>query len=550
GTCLCLTAIVLVSLSIVGKNNNAPAVVSRQARSTAQDNETELIDYQNHTSLRLQAARLGPGEQGRPYTYSSYDRRVKLSGYQSYGYNGHVSSKISVDRAIPDTRHSRCASMRYPRSLPSVSVVITYHNEHWSALLRTLRALSSRTPPALLAEIILVDDSSDEGDVAGKLSRYREDLPPLRLTRLRQRAGPLVARTLAARLASAPVLVFLDSHCEPNANWLPPLLERLLQSKHTVACPLVDSIDHGTFEYRTQRGGPRRGAFDWNLDYKRLPLPSTQPQYLPYSTAVLGGVFAVWREYFEKIGGYDPGLEVMGGENLALSFKVWMCGGRIEEVPCSRVGHVFKKFLPYTIQPISGSGSVILQNLKRVAETWMDDYAEVVYRLKPALRAAHSSNVPSERVALQGLSCHNFSWYLSEVAPEVTEYFPIVEPPAIASGKIRNVGARRCLSASASGITLQRCKRGLVSEQNITLSWRGELRGSLGGCLDATHPGARVKTLTCHGERGNQLWRYKQEKQQVYHPASNSCLVAEGDGQTQLLVQMCDLDSTSQQWVL
>uniref|UniRef100_A0A8C4WVD6 Ricin B lectin domain-containing protein n=1 Tax=Eptatretus burgeri TaxID=7764 RepID=A0A8C4WVD6_EPTBU len=333
--------------------------------------------------------------------------------------------------------------------------------------------------------------------------------------------GPPCGPYLGCPAASAPILVFLDSHCEPNANWLPPLLERLQQSKQMVACPLLDSIDHGTFEYRTQRGGPRKGAFDWNLDYKRLPLPSTQPQYLPYSTAVLGGVFAVWREYFEKIGGYDPGLEVMGGENLALSFKVWMCGGRIEEVPCSRVGHVFKKFLPYTIQPVSGSGSVILQNLKRVAETWMDDYAEVVYRFKPALRAAHSSNVPSERIALQGLSCHNFSWYLSEVAPEVTEYFPIVEPPALTSGK-----------------------------QNITFSWRGELRGSLGGCLDATHPGARVKTLPCHGERGNQLWRYKQEKQQVYHPASNSCLVAEGDGQTELSVQICDLDLTNQQWVL
>nr|KAF6480107.1 polypeptide N-acetylgalactosaminyltransferase 10 [Molossus molossus] len=149
--------------------------------------------------------------------------------------------------------------------------------------------------------------------------------PSVRILRTKKREGLIRTRMLGASAAIGDVITFLDSHCEANVNWLPPLLDRIARNRKTIVCPMIDVIDHDDFRYETQAGDAMRGAFDWEMYYKRIPIPPELQKADPSdpfeSPVMAGGLFAVDRKWFWVLGGYDPGLEIWGGEQYEISFK-------------------------------------------------------------------------------------------------------------------------------------------------------------------------------------------------------------------------------------
>lgn len=58
-------------------------------------------------------------------------------------------------------------------------------------------------------------------------------------------------------------------------------------------------------------------------------------------------------------------LQIWNGENYELSFKLWLCGGQLLEVPCSRVGHIWRHKIAYRAE---ATFDFVAHNFKRIAE--------------------------------------------------------------------------------------------------------------------------------------------------------------------------------------
>ena len=60
---------------------------------------------------------------------------------------------------------------------------------------------------------------------------------------------------------------------------------------------------------------------------------------------------------------------------------MWQCGGELEIIPCSHVGHVFRDKSPNSFP--GGVAKIVNKNAARVAEVWMDRWKDFFYEMNP-----------------------------------------------------------------------------------------------------------------------------------------------------------------------
>ncbi|XP_023340384.1 polypeptide N-acetylgalactosaminyltransferase 5 isoform X2 [Eurytemora carolleeae] len=343
----------------------------------------ENLEEQEKALKLFEADQLLPGDLGTGVLLKEMNSDEKLKRdlmFIDHAFDEYISEIISLNRTLPDRRDPWCyRNEEYLNSLDKLkptAIIICFCNEAWSTLIRSIFSVLNRSPEHLIDEIILVDDASTLEHLGTKLDEFIKDIPKIKIVRLSERQGLMRSRLAGVRASTADVLTFLDSHIEATEGWLEPLLLQVDKDPKTVASPVIEAIDEKTFQYKFVHHD-LTGVFNWKMEFdwahisEKINGSRTHP-WSPYSTPVMaGGLFTINKNWFQRIGLYDEGMEIWGGENLELSFRQWMCGGRIEIVPCSRVGHVYRTYSPY---PWRSDINVLVWNPIRVAEVWMDQY--------------------------------------------------------------------------------------------------------------------------------------------------------------------------------
>ncbi|TPP62263.1 Polypeptide N-acetylgalactosaminyltransferase [Fasciola gigantica] len=338
--------------------------------------------------------------------------------------------------------------------LPKVSIVIVFHNEEPANLLGTVFSIWNTTSSNLIKEIILVDDFSDSLDAYNLIRRHDKQ----KIIRNPERFGLIKSRMVGARAATADVLVFLDSHVTCTTYWLEPLLVRLVSSRmrtnltgvsgeqnkaddtgHKSERLVVSPIVYDTSVYGDINRSLYLGGFTWNLtfrwEYPPTDTLTTKSHFDPQSTpAISGGIYATWRDSFFQLGGYDEQMQIWGAENIELSLRTWMCHGRLEIIPCSRVGHLFRDKHPYSFP--DGIEHTVVRNRKRVALVWfthsderattgihtsLQSYLSRFYAASPTALQVESGPIGNRIDLAKQLKCHSFDWYLKTVYPKLLD---------------------------------------------------------------------------------------------------------------------------------
>ena len=64
-------------------------------------------------------------------------------------------------------------------------------------------------------------------------------------------------------------------------------------------------------------------------------------------------------------------------------------------------------------------------NFVRVIETWWDEYKHYFYEKRPEWAHVDPGDLTAVRAIREKLKCKPFSWFMKEIAYDVTKYYPL-----------------------------------------------------------------------------------------------------------------------------
>ncbi|XP_016959224.2 putative inactive polypeptide N-acetylgalactosaminyltransferase 11 [Drosophila biarmipes] len=465
--------------------------------------------------------------------------------YGRYQYNAWLSERIPLKRTLQDYREEECVNVTYSSEKKvTVSIIIAYQLEHPHTLLRTIHSVVEQTSSYEDTEIILIHDGLADRDVFDYISHK---LPMVIQLEAETIMGLIQARLIGARIANGDILVFLSAHMEVTTGWLPPLLEPILLHNQTVTEPIMDAISRETFAYQ-KLTEPEQLAFNWQLEHTFIPLDQISGNNFPkpYATSQLDGrVFAIDRNWFWHLGGWDEGLQDNGGDALELSLKTWQCGGSILTVPCSRVGIIYKRDeIEAQMAPNKNPNLRVRKNFKRVVDVWFDEFKLHFYRYNPRLGNLTAESLDKPRDLRRRLNCKSFGWYRSQIAPLLRNHFLHAGLSNLGVGQIMPfVAPEYCLSIKGRFLIMRKCNSTNFEDWTLTSHCQLKL-GQM--CLHVDSKN-NVNVVGCTKKVPKNLWQYSYQHRS-FVSNGNHCLQIDVT-KVGLKVNTCDSDLAEQRWM-
>lgn len=208
---------------------------------------------------------------------------------------------------------------------PLISVVVlNYNGAKW--LERCLSSLREQTIFKRI-EVILADNKSTEGsDVLAE--KLMQGWTNGRFVQNGANLGFCEGNNRAAAGASGKYLFFLNNDTWLETDCLEILLRETEKHQADAATPLVMNYDDDSFQSLGAAG------FDiFGFATARLPHADVRDVLMPEGCSYL-----IRRELFDRLGRFDPDF-FMFADELDLSWRVWVSGGKAVAVPQSRLHH-------------------------------------------------------------------------------------------------------------------------------------------------------------------------------------------------------------------